>query len=198
MATGPDDEVAWLILPFRRGVVIMWSVLGQAKMAEINPRDEVWSDLIVSILSVNNYSLEKAYSLVPALRSEGLCSPDNLVKWDVEAIAKRLKNAGLERGSFMAALYAQRLSSLGAAINRVGVADFTNALSSERRADISTLLTPIHGIGPRVLANFFESLDCLRMTGAGYSRADLKPATMPRAPAPRRSPAALWWPCITR
>lgn len=124
-------------------------------MADGSAHDEVWCDLIVSILSVNNYSLDKAYTHVPALKSEGLSCPENLTKWDAGSIAQRLEGAGLQRGSFMANLYAQRLSSLGAAIKRVGIAEFTNTLSSDRRDDISALLAPINGIGSRVLKNFF-------------------------------------------
>jgi hypothetical protein len=121
----------------------------------IEVQDELWSDLVVSILSVNQYSLEKTYACLPALQSLGLCSPDKLGSWDVEDIIVWLKQAGLDRGPFMTALFAKRLSSLGVAVNAMGIADFTRSLSSKKCAEISELLMPINGIGPKVLSNFF-------------------------------------------
>jgi hypothetical protein len=120
----------------------------------IDLQAEVWRDLLVSILSVNNYPLEKTYAHLLGLQSEGLCSPDNLAKWTVEEIANRLKAAGVDRGSFMTGLYARRLAALGAAVRTIGLTNFTNSLLA-KRAEISSLLLPIEGIGPRVLMNFF-------------------------------------------
>jgi hypothetical protein len=118
-------------------------------------QDELWGDLVVSILSVNNWSLESAYAGLPGLQSGGLCSPENLVKWDVEEIVAGLKNAGFDRGPFMTTLFARRLASLGVAVGTMGVEDFSRSLSSKQRTKVSNLLMPINGIGPRVLANFF-------------------------------------------
>jgi hypothetical protein len=120
----------------------------------IDLQAEVWGDLLVSMLSVNSYSLEKAYAHLQGLQSEGLCTPDNLTKWTAEDIASRLKAAGVDRGSFMNGLYSQRLASLGEAVRRIGATNFTNSLLA-KRVEISSLLMPIEGIGPKVLMNFF-------------------------------------------
>ena len=78
-----------------------------------NNLDEIWEELIVSILAVNNRSLEKTYALLPLLRKAGIVDPANLTRWDVEEVVARLKTAGLDWGSYMTRLFARRFVSLG-------------------------------------------------------------------------------------
>jgi S-adenosylmethionine:diacylglycerol 3-amino-3-carboxypropyl transferase len=121
---------------------------------------ELWSDLIVSILSVNNYPLEKAYARVADLQREGLCSIDNLSRWRVEEITERLTRAGVNRGSFMNALYAKRLSALGIAIiSKMNIVATEDILRTKNREAISRVLLPIHGIGTQVVRNFLVLRD---------------------------------------
>jgi len=117
--------------------------------------DELWSDLVVALLSVNNHSLEKTYVYIQELKSAGLCSPGNLSRLEMDDIVKRLEGAGFNRGAFMTRLYAKRLWSLGAAVSKIGVERFTRVIAGNQRTEISNLLLPINGIGPRVLQNFF-------------------------------------------
>src|ERR1035438_7854416 len=81
-----------------------------------------WEDLVVSILSVNQYSLEKTYAVAPLLRQGGLLSPENLSRWELEEIVARLKATGCDRGRFMTKLFAVRLASLGMAVESRGIA----------------------------------------------------------------------------
>jgi hypothetical protein len=117
--------------------------------------DELWSDLVVAMLSVNNYPLEKAYVHVQGLKSAGLCSPENLSRLGEDDVVKRLEEAGCNRGAFMTRLFARRLWSLGAAVSTIGIARFTRIIAGNQRTEISNLLLPIYGIGPKVLENFF-------------------------------------------
>ena len=48
--------------------------------------DGIWEDLIVSILAVNQYSLEKTYAVVPLLRSARVVDPANLTNWELEEV----------------------------------------------------------------------------------------------------------------
>jgi hypothetical protein len=116
--------------------------------------DDPWEDLVVSILAVNQYSLEKTYALVPGLRDAGLVNPRNLGSWELEEIISRLKSAGCDRGAFMTKLFAHRLYSLGIAVDSRGTALATKILLSRNLAEISSLLLPIAGIGPKVIQNF--------------------------------------------
>ncbi len=129
--------------------------MAQQTKRDYNLLDELWSDLVVAILSVNNYSLEKTYAHLQGLRAAGLCSPENLSRWGVDEIVQKLQKAGCNRGSFMTPLYAKRLSALGAAARSTGIEKFTSILGCASRSEIENLLLRINGIGPKVLENFF-------------------------------------------
>jgi hypothetical protein len=118
----------------------------------VNP---LWEDLVVSILSVNSYSLEKAFSYAGALRWEGLCNPHELSKLSSDEIAARLRKSGLDRGEFMTNLLANRLASLGEFITIRGANKIEQVLLSGDTTKIRSFLKPVKGIGPVVLNNFF-------------------------------------------
>jgi len=118
--------------------------------------EDAWEDLVVSILSVNNYSLEQAYRLLPGLREQGLSYPSNLIRWDLSEIGKRLVAAGYDRGSFMTNQFALRLSALGVMIESKGQEDFVRIITGEDRDAIQRLLLPVNGIGSKVIANYFQ------------------------------------------
>jgi hypothetical protein len=117
--------------------------------------DNPWDDLVVSILSVNQYSLEKTYPTLPFLREAGLLSPESLGSQTLEQIVVLLKAANCDRGPFMTTLFAVRLASLGSAVSSRGIVECTRILLSNDPDAIRTLLLPIKGIGPKVLQNFF-------------------------------------------
>ena len=126
-------------------------------MTEKQPKTDnfaAWEDLVVSILSVNNYSLEKTYCCINGLREQGLFSPENLIRWNPGEIGSRLKSAGYDRGRFMTGLFAQRLTALGMLIASTGPEVCTKIISSTDPTAIKALLLPVHGIGPRVIDNF--------------------------------------------
>jgi len=117
--------------------------------------DAPWEDLVISILSVNQYSLEKTYVHAALLRRSGLFSPEDLSKWGVDEIVARLKSSGCDRGSFMTKLFAVRLSHLGGAVTSNGISESRRILLSNEAEAIRSFLLPINGIGPKVLRNFF-------------------------------------------
>src|SRR4051812_44666176 len=82
--------------------------------------DDPWEDLVVSVLSVNNHSLERTYKSIAALREQGLVDPGRLEQWDQSEIASRLKAAGCDRGPFMTNLFALRLANVGELIRHNG------------------------------------------------------------------------------
>ena len=75
----------------------------------------------MSILSVNQYSLEEPDPNLQGLRQEGLVEPENLSSWSFDEIAARLRRAGYDRGPFMTTLFARRLASLGSFVGSKGV-----------------------------------------------------------------------------
>jgi hypothetical protein len=126
-------------------------------MSELLPAsgsDDVWEDLVVSILAVNQYSLEKTYAIVGGLREAGLASPQNLGAWEIDRIVSRLKSAGCDRGAFMTPLFAARLSSLGKVVGARGMSACADILAGKDFEEIRRLLLPVNGIGPKVMRNF--------------------------------------------
>lgn len=115
---------------------------------------DVWEDLVVSMLSINQYSLERTYRSLRGLREQGLFDPKNLMRWDETEIVSRLKLAECDRGTFMTTLFAFRLCNLGRLAEAKGFETCTKIISSRNAKAIKELLLPVNGIGPKVIANF--------------------------------------------
>jgi hypothetical protein len=116
--------------------------------------DDPWEDLVVSLLSVNQYSLERTYESIEGLREQGLFKPTNLQQWDHVEFVARLKAGGCDRGEFMTSLFALRLANLGALIQSKGVESCAKTISGRDKRAIEELLLPVNGIGPKVIVNF--------------------------------------------
>ena len=114
-----------------------------------------WADLVVALLSVNNYPLEKTFGLLDPLRENRLCDPAFLGSCDAAEIARRLNAAGYRRGATMLAIFTDRLASLGLLATTQSIESSTRILTTGSRDAVSSLLAPVKGIGPRVLATFF-------------------------------------------
>ncbi len=120
-----------------------------------DPEDSAWEDLVVSILAVNQYSLEKTYACKAGLQAQGLTLPTTLLELAPAEIERRLKAGGCDRGAFMTNLFAKRLAALGARVRAVGIDRSTSILAGKSRQEIEQFLEPVNGIGPVVLRNFF-------------------------------------------
>lgn len=112
-------------------------------------------DLVVSILSVNNYPLEKTYLAIERLRQQGVFDPQNLMGWTWVEMVRHLRLGGYYRGDFMTGLFADRLMSLGTLIKSVGVTQCEEILREGNDNEIREFLRPVNGVGAKVLANFF-------------------------------------------
>ncbi|TVP63094.1 MAG: hypothetical protein EA343_08985 [Nodularia sp. (in: Bacteria)] len=117
--------------------------------------NNVWEDLVISILSVNQYTLSKTYLSIETMRQVGLFNPDNLIQWDSNEINEHLRQGGCERGSFMTNLFAERLAALGALIANQGISKCEQILLSRDKKLITDFLMPVKGIGPKVIQNLF-------------------------------------------
>lgn len=116
----------------------------------------VWEDLVVSILSVNQYSLSNTYKSLESLEAVGLFDPNNLASWSVDEIEAKLKQGGCDRGTFMTGLFAARIHGLGNLLSEKGIKECKAVLAGDKKKDIENLLLPVKGIGPRVLQNYIS------------------------------------------
>jgi len=117
--------------------------------------DSPWEDLVISVLAVNQYSLEKTYACKEGLQTQELTTPATLLELAPAEIERRLKAGGCDRGAFMTNLFAKRLAALGAHVRSVGIEKSTIILAGISRQKIEQFLEPVNGIGPVVLRNFF-------------------------------------------
>lgn len=117
--------------------------------------DSPWEDLVISVLAVNQYSLEKTYACKQGLQEQELTDPSALSQLSQREISSRLRTGGCDRGEFMTDLFAKRLSALGEHVRSVGVEQSSDILAGKSRHKIEHFLEPVNGIGPVVLRNFF-------------------------------------------
>jgi hypothetical protein len=113
-----------------------------------------WSDLVVAILAVNSWSVEKVYALLPALEDAGLLNPGNLADWEVGALKAALEKSGYSRGDYITTLMATRLNSLGMFVTEIGRERCEHVLRAASMAGLEASLGAVRGIGPAVIRNY--------------------------------------------
>ncbi len=113
-----------------------------------------WGYLVVSILSVNNYLLERAYGLLERLEKEGLLDPARLGQWDIGEVVGRLDRAGYGRGPGITKIVAERMVALGVWASKREFEKCTRDLVTMPDDEVGELLLSVKGVGPMVLRNF--------------------------------------------
>lgn len=113
--------------------------------------------LLMALLSVNNYSLEKVWALLPRMREAGLTDPARVVAMDMPAAIAALTSAGYDRKN-LTWLFAERVKALMGAIHDGTLDGLDDAISRKDKITASALLEPIRGVGPRVLENAWALL----------------------------------------
>lgn len=117
--------------------------------------NEIFQDLIISVLAVNNYSLDKAYRLCGRLRDLGLLDLSALSGNPLSAgeIRGMLIAAGYHRGEYIETLISERIERLFGVIRDRGSVDFLLSLDCDSGL-IGQRLSGLYGVGPRVVSNF--------------------------------------------
>ncbi len=110
--------------------------------------------LVVALLAVGGYSLQRAWDALPALRKESLCDPKAVQLLDEGEIVRRLARSGYNRGATVTTSMAKRLMALHAAV-RDGVLSSASSLMKEGRLqDAESVLCKVKGVGPAVFKQF--------------------------------------------
>jgi hypothetical protein len=115
----------------------------------------VFLDLVVAMLAVNRWTLERAVSIANGLSDVGLSDPTAIRSMSVDEVATRLASAGYKRGHYMEQLLAMRIVGAAETLDEDSVQRLTDL---ERRGDknaIRDLLLAIKGVGPEVVNSFF-------------------------------------------
>ena len=118
----------------------------------------VWHDLVVSMLAVYNYTLEKVDDYSAGLEKQGLFEPDKIKKMSHEEIFEALEKSGYKRGN-LNAIFTERVQGLGEYVDKKGKNHCESILKNKDKEAITSLLKPIRGVGPKVIENYLELRD---------------------------------------
>jgi hypothetical protein len=110
--------------------------------------------VVIAMLAVGGYSLQRVWDIQASLEKEGLIDPKAVEKLNEAEVVRRLVNSGYDRGPIVTTSMAQRLMALHRAV-RSGVLMQTCRLIQEGRLkDAETMLCGVKGIGPSVFKQF--------------------------------------------
>jgi len=123
-------------------------------------KQEHVEDLVVALLAVNQYPIEKAWALLPALRSEGLNAPATTPA-DLGEATVMLANAGYNRG-LLTSMFAERIQNLMWAVRDGRLDGFDELVTAGKKNEAMALLCSISGIGPRVADNAWQLVTATR------------------------------------
>ena len=110
--------------------------------------------LVIALLAVNSYPIEKVFSCSPKLEEEGVFAPEKVSSWTEEDAVRRLARAGYNRGPFITTLLADRLLSVSRFLQEGGLSAFQRACETRRVEEVAGALKGVRGVGPAVLRNF--------------------------------------------
>ena len=111
-------------------------------------------DLVVALLAVNGWSIEKTFKLYEGLEAEHLVDLEAICKMTQPEVSTRLERAGYRRGLFMIDLLASRLHGLALTLAGDGTNELRRAIEAKDGAALEKLLLEVKGVGPRVVANY--------------------------------------------
>lgn len=113
--------------------------------------------LLVALLSVNKFPLEKAWSLLPRMREVGLTDPARVAAMGMPAAIEALAGAGYDRKN-LTWMFAERVMALMAAIHGGELAGLDEAIAAKDKAKATELLDRVRGVGPTVIQNAWALL----------------------------------------
>ena len=113
-----------------------------------------WAYVVMAMLSVNQFPIEKALGLHDQLETNGLFDLQNLASWNHSKIFKKLKESGYNKADLVVGYVTERLMSLGALSANIQEND--NILNNGSKQEVTDLLSKVKGIGPVVLNNFLQ------------------------------------------
>ena len=118
----------------------------------MNLSQENLDAILASVLAVNCYGLEKAYSLLPSFRKFGLTDPSKISRTNVGEVMTQLYTAGYNRG-LLTEMMAGRLVDLMKAVNSGDLEGFDELVALGKKQEAIKLLCNVKGIGPKVSAD---------------------------------------------
>ena len=120
-----------------------------------SPKGDVWEDLILAMLSVGGYPVDKVLIIRVVMKRVGLLDPHNLAAWDEARVTRELNSAGYSRG-LLIGMYAERLVATFRSLTAEHFAETQTILENGNPVKVSEVLLPQYGIGPKVVDIFLS------------------------------------------
>ena len=117
------------------------------KTKKINP----WANIVIAMLSLNSYPLERTWKLFDKLSENGFFDPRNIASWSYDELCQRLIASGYDRGG-MNDIFAERLWSIRNLADNVS--GYEKIIANGTEAEVTKVLSKIKGVGPVVLKNY--------------------------------------------
>jgi 3-methyladenine DNA glycosylase/8-oxoguanine DNA glycosylase len=112
------------------------------------------ADVIVSVLAVQNFSIERAFGLLDGLEAQGFFDFPTVANWSEAEALQRLEAAGLSRGPHFNQIFAKRIRSIAGALGTAGLADLLRLEREQNVKAIEDKLMDLWGVGPAVVWNY--------------------------------------------
>jgi hypothetical protein len=110
--------------------------------------------LVVAVLAVGGFSLQRAWNLIASFQTEGLTDSKAVEKYDEAEVVRRLARSGFNRGPTVTTSMAKRLMALHVAVRDGVLAQAVRLLRDGRIKDAEKVLCTIKGVGPTVFNQF--------------------------------------------
>ncbi len=123
-------------------------------MEQPTPLNKLAADLIVSVLAVQNFSIERAFGLLNALETQGLLDLREVASVTEAEVLRRLEAAGLNRGPFFNPLFAKRIHTIARTLGADGLLDLLRLEKEKDAKGIEQKLLGLWGVGPVVVWNY--------------------------------------------
>lgn len=111
-------------------------------------------DLLTSIFAVAGWDIPRSSTFVAEINRLENSQLQNLFNKSDDAIAKLLITAGFNRGQKVLGIMTERLHALLRGLNEDVQIKLSLAIQRGDSKEISEILLPINGIGPKVIDNF--------------------------------------------
>ena len=120
----------------------------------MNSTPEIIEDIVVALLAVSAYPMERVAKILPSLRESKLTEPAFVAAADEGEITKRLNGSGYQRG-LLVGMYAERLQAVMQHICSGGIDGIEPLIATRDREAIGAIFRGVRGVGPKVLDNLF-------------------------------------------
>jgi hypothetical protein len=118
-------------------------------------QDEVYQDIVISMLAINAWPLYKVSPLADKMREHGLFTYSDASNLQHDVIIERFMAAGYDRRPYMNDILSERLRRVALWARDGGLEEACKLLRAAKRAEADEALLGVYGFGRASLQNFW-------------------------------------------